>query len=470
MNLNTELQVTTTDFSLATLDDKPNYLSDFRQFAELCDNIRLAPRKAAKSLLIADYLTGLHTDELVVATRILSGYVFPLRDHKKLNISGLVILNCLAACAGVPSSFVKERLCELGSLGDLAYEIFTAGLTIAISNTLLLGSTVEATSQLSAIPGTRKKSEIITHLLRRATPLEAKYLVEIMTGDLNIGLSESDVEHALSSWKDISIGRIQSANMLLGDIGETAVLCAEGRIDEARMRLFRPIKYMLATELTRSDNLQKLLPEPMVVEDYTDAIRVQVHIGLDVAGNADVGGSVYDGLRVLILSDRLEDITGQFLDLVPGISGLLYEQAGTVEAVGVIFDGVIVATRNGVILPMAELKVRLVSYSAGDVPAVDIPVGFVVFDQLFGEGRSLIQEEWYDRRISLEKIGCDNITTFRTASSIISGIREFEAAVADASRRGVGEVLIKNPRSSYRPGRRGRDWFRFVTQDAATAD
>jgi hypothetical protein len=126
MNLNTELQVTTTDFSLATLDDKPNYLSDFRQFAELCDNIRLAPRKAAKSLLIADYLTGLHTDELVVATRILSGYVFPLRDHKKLNISGLVILNCLAACAGVPSSFVKERLCELGSLGDYRHLEYTS--------------------------------------------------------------------------------------------------------------------------------------------------------------------------------------------------------------------------------------------------------------------------------------------------------------------------------------------------------
>ncbi len=68
-----------------------------------------------------------------------------------------------------------------------------------------------------------------------------------MTGDLRIGLKESLVEEAIAKAYGVTLPEVQRANMLLGDIGETLRLAADGRLAEARMRLFHPLGFMLAS-------------------------------------------------------------------------------------------------------------------------------------------------------------------------------------------------------------------------------
>ena len=75
--------------------------------------------------------------------------------------------------------------------------------------------------QISAARGTEAKAALVRELLSRATPLEAKYIVKIMTGDLRIGLKESLVEEAIAKAFAVPTKQVQRANMLLGDIGET---------------------------------------------------------------------------------------------------------------------------------------------------------------------------------------------------------------------------------------------------------
>ena len=65
------------------------------------------------------------------------------------------------------------------------------------------------------------KGAVLRDLLSRATPLEAKYIIKIMTGDLRIGLKESLVEEAIAKAYGNPAADVQRANMLLGDIGET---------------------------------------------------------------------------------------------------------------------------------------------------------------------------------------------------------------------------------------------------------
>ena len=55
-----------------------------------------------------------------------------------------------------------------------------------------------------------------------------------MTGDLRIGLKESLVEEAIAKAYGETLGDVQRANMLLGDIGETLKLAAAGKLGEAR--------------------------------------------------------------------------------------------------------------------------------------------------------------------------------------------------------------------------------------------
>src|SRR5439155_17008327 len=102
--------------------------------------------------------------------------------------------------------------------------------------------------ELAAARGPAAKGAIVRQMLSDISPLEGKYVIKIMTGDLRIGLKESLVEEAIAKAFPRANGdkqtaaahlkAVQRANMLLGDIGETMRLAGEGRLAEAKMRLF----------------------------------------------------------------------------------------------------------------------------------------------------------------------------------------------------------------------------------------
>ena len=103
--------------------------------------------------------------------------------------------------------------------------------------------------EIAAARGPAAKTPLVRDLLARAAPLEAKYIVKIMTGDLRIGLKESLVEEAIAKAYGGTLAEVQRANMLLGDIGETLRLAAEGKLAEARMRMFHALGLMLASPI-----------------------------------------------------------------------------------------------------------------------------------------------------------------------------------------------------------------------------
>ncbi|MGL0160474.1 hypothetical protein O6128_23760, partial [Salmonella enterica subsp. enterica] len=70
---------------------------------------------------------------------------------------------------------------------------------------------------------------------------------------------------------------VQRTNMLLGDIGETALLARHGRLADAHMRLFHPLKFMLASPITDNSEITKYVSVPFFVEDKYDGIRAQAH-------------------------------------------------------------------------------------------------------------------------------------------------------------------------------------------------
>jgi hypothetical protein len=134
-------------------------------------------------------------------------------------------------------------------------------------------------------------------------------MVKIMTGDLRIGLKESLVEEAIAKAYEIKPPEVQRANMLLGDIGETARLAASGRLNEARMRLFHPLGFMLASPVESTEEGLSYFGEA-AVEDKYDGIRAQAHVS---------------GGEVRIFSRTRDEITASFPELPPALAGLLQD-------------------------------------------------------------------------------------------------------------------------------------------------
>ncbi len=166
--------------------------------------------------------------------------------------------------------------------------------------------------------GPSAKAVILRDLIARALPLEAKYIVKIITGDLRIGLKESLVEEAIAGAYAGTLAEVQRANMLLGDIGRTVQLAVHGKLAEAEMRMFHPIGFMLASPIESPEEGLSYFAEASV-EDKYDGIRAQAHVS---------------NREVKFFSRTRDEITDSFPELPDALGGLSEDA---------ILDGEIVA-------------------------------------------------------------------------------------------------------------------------------
>src|SRR5205085_11520039 len=206
---------------------------------------------------------------------------------------------CMATGASPES--LGARYARWGDAGDVAFELFVEAKP-ENQPSLTLAETEGVLAQLSLTRGKKAKTQILIDALSRATALEAKYLVKLVSGDLRIGLREGLVEDAIARAFKQPLAEVSMANMLRGDVGEAAVRARAGALGGVEMRLFHPLKFMLATPASDLADIARTMPKEFFVEDKFDGIRAQVH--------------VQNG-RVAIYSRTLDEISARFPELGP---------------------------------------------------------------------------------------------------------------------------------------------------------
>ena len=251
-----------------------------------------------------------------------------------------------------------------------------------------------------------------------------------------------------------ALDEVKEANMLLGDLGQTALLASRGELDRAELSLFRPIKSMLASPEPTAEAIWERFcdnageVDAVYVEDKFDGIRAQLHRSSE---------------RVEIFSRDLRRMTEQFVEIA--------EQARNFRE-DVILDGEIMAFEHGKKLTFFDLQKRLGRKNEGaDLFAnvsADVPVAFVAFDLLWLNGRSLLKTPLRERRELLRNINLP--PQFQIAEVFPAhSAAEIEQAFQSARRRFNEGLMIKDPESFYSPGRRGMFWFK-LKKELATLD
>ncbi|HWS53766.1 MAG TPA: ATP-dependent DNA ligase [Pyrinomonadaceae bacterium] len=408
-------------------------------FAEAAEGVGATAKKLEKAARLGAYFAGLGDEDLARAARYFAGHAFPLHDARTTNVGTGLLRDAVGEVTGLDVENLRPRYVRLGDSGDVAFEAFAEAKGVDAPPALTLAEVEALIELLSGTRGTKNKKTLLVGALRSASPLEAKYLVKLLVGDLRIGLKEGLVEDAVARAFGRELADVARVNMLTGDIGETAVRARRGAFAGVSMRLFHPLKFMLATAAADLADVARTMPREFYVEDKFDGIRAQAH--------AQAG-------RVALYTRTLDEVTHRFPELVGPLESLPSDA---------LLDGEIVPVRGAQILPFLELQKRLGRKTVSAELLASVPVAFVAYDLLYVSGRVLTDEPFAERRRALEGL----LTRDPAAAVRLSEAKRFEgvaaldAEFAAARARGNEGLMIKDPRSSYKPGKRGREWLKL---------
>ncbi|MGI8589021.1 MAG: ATP-dependent DNA ligase [Chloroflexia bacterium] len=429
----------------------------FRDLTAAAEATGATRKRLEKSAILGAYLAGLDDADLATAARFLSGRPFPSQDTRTLNIGGATLIAVICSLAGLPPEDYGALHVRHGDIGDVAAEILPPAPAVP-RPPLTLAEVQAAYDEIAARAGAGAKAGLVRDLLAGAVPAEARYLIKIATGDLRTGVKESLVEDALARLYHTTVGEVQAANMMLGDIGQVALRAREGTLGGAELALFQPLKSMLATPVQQPAEIVAAMPGSSVfVEDKYDGVRAQAH---------------KQGSRVELYSRTLDPVTHRFPEVVAALAALPGD---------FVLDGEVVAydAPAGRCLPFAALQKRLGRKTVAPELLASTPVAFLAFDMLYDDGSVLLDHPLADRRARLERLlgtGDSALAPGLQADVPISDL--LDPAVADAHldaffdaarARGNEGLMLKDPSSAYSPGRRGRAWLK-VKKALATLD
>lgn len=419
----------------------------FARFARTCAEIATRPGKLDKVRCLATYLATLAEADLATVAVWFTGTPFATPDGRVLQFGWAQLRMAICQVAGVSEESFRAVYLKHSDTGEAVIELFH-GRTPG-RNPLTIANVAQTFRQMASARGPTAKLPLVKTTLERATALEAKFLVKIISGDLRIGLKEGLVEEAIATAFETSVDQVRRANLLLGHTGEVAVLAGRRALGEAGLRVFRPVKFMLASPEPTAEAVWARMSAGMGgeggtvgifgavwLEDKYDGIRCQLH---------------KSGSRVALYSRDGKDLTSTFADL-----SLAAQRLGA----DMVLDGEIVAMRGDAALPFAELQKRLGRREADLFLGDEIPIRLIVFDLLWQDGETLLDDPLHERRRRLEALALEPPFGLARITEATSP-DEIEVAFAAARARGNEGLMVKDPASTYTPGRRGLAWLKL---------
>ncbi|MEO2154582.1 MAG: ATP-dependent DNA ligase, partial [Nanoarchaeota archaeon] len=228
------------------------------------------------------------------------------------------------------------------------------------------------------------------------------------------------------------LDKLEFAYAKLVDYGEIAKRLKEDRANlfKIKIKLFRPIKVMLAQKVNNIKEGFETVGKPALVEYKYDGFRAQIH-------NKEG--------EIRIFTRKLEEVTKQFPDLVELAKKYI-------KAKNYIVEGEVIAFKDKP-LPFQVLSRRIKrKYNINEM-VKEIPIQANLFDIVYLEDE-LLDLPLEERRKRLESI-VESTERIKTADKLVSDNEEevkkfYNKALAE----GHEGIMMKNLKAPYRPGKR----------------
>ena len=420
--------------------------------AEAYEKIEATPKRLQMIDLLVDLLN-------ITPKRIIDKVIYLTQGKICADFVGLEVgiaeklaIKALSRASGRKQTQIESHLQKKGDIGETTQKFISEKVQSTFFNrTLTVEQVHETFLKMANTTGSGTiglKMSLLSGLLSDASPKEAKFLMRTVTRNLRLGIADMTVLDALA----ISYGGgkqnrpfIERAYNISSDLGKVAAIVAEKGLEgikEIQVKVFEPIRPMLAERLSSPEEILDKLEGSCVAEYKYDGERVQAH---------------KKGDKIILFSRRLENISSQYPDVIDIIKT-------RINAQDVIVEGEIVAIDNetGELLPFQELMHRRRKYSVKHF-ADKYPISLFLFEALFVNGKDLTNENYGKRRDTLENIIVNNNRVNPSKNLKTKNAQELELFFEEAISYGCEGLICKaiGKESIYQAGARGWLWIKY---------
>jgi DNA ligase-1 len=417
----------------------------FLQLARTSEKIARTASRLEKISIVSALLKELPVKEAGMAVDFLCGRALPRASELRLDTGWALAKRALEEIVPGGIASVRTSSQQLADAGDMAAAV-VATRPNAVTPTSI-DAIADVFYKLAAARGPTAKVAVLVETFASLSPSETRLFVNILNGDVRIGLKESLVEEAIARASGMDPEQVRRAHLLCGDLQRVWHAACEGKLGEIGIVPFNPLQFMLASPAQDAAAIVERLGERVWLEEKYDGIRCQVH---KCKGRAE------------LYSRDLHRISASFPELIEAVLRIPRD---------FIADGELLAWRDGRALPFAELQRRLgrKSVTQDDLfLGAETPVSLNLYDLLHLDGTDWIDRPLSDRRAALDGIDLSPCgeRVLRAPVRIASGVQEIEAAFIAAKARGNEGLMAKDSGSPYSPGRRGLAWLKLKKAQA----
>ncbi|MCI2415476.1 MAG: ATP-dependent DNA ligase [Candidatus Aramenus sp.] len=433
---------------------------EFKIIAEYFDRLEKISSRIQLTSILADLFK--QTDKSVIdkIVYLIQGKLWPdFSGQPEIGIGEKFLIKAISIATGVKEDEVDSLFKKLGDLGQVAFELKKKSQSSSILSFLgaqsAQGLTVEETYEnlvkiaTAQGEGSRDiKIRLLAGLLKKATPVEAKYLVRFVDGRLRVGIGDATILDALAitfGGGEADRNIVERAYNLRADLGNIARVLVERGIEAIKSMKPMPgipIRPMLAERLSDPAEMLKKVNGVALVDYKYDGERAQIHKAGD---------------KVYIFSRRLENITNQYPDVIEYVTNYVKGNEFIIEGEIVPVD-----PESGEMRPFQELMHRKRKTDIHEA-IKEYPVNVFLFDLMYYEGEDYTTKPLLERRSKLESIISENDKVHIATHIVVDSVEKLKEFFFQAISEGAEGVMVKSisSDSNYQAGSRGWLWIKF---------
>jgi len=425
---------------------------DFEKIVEVYEELEQVSSGNKMREILSEFFKEIKKEDVATLSYLMLGRLASEYESVVLGLAEKLIIKAIASAAGVSTKKVKESVDKTGDAGLTAEQFLQKKpITLIPLGKLTVEDFFKTLHKISTISGTGsqdQKSNQLVSMYQKSSAKGAKYITRIALGTLRLGVGDMTVLDSLAiafTGDKTNKKVLETAYNICPDVGviaETLIDKGLKGLEKIDVHVGRPIKMMLGQRVKSLEEAQQKIPGEVTIEAKYDGERIQAH--------RNKKG------EISLFSRRLDNITSQFPDLVEYLDKAISEKEFIVEG------EVIAVDKDGTPLPFQTLMQRRRKYDIEEY-IKKIPVNLKVFDLLYLNGESYLDEPYFKRSKKLEEIVHKNKNIKLTERIITSDVVEIDKFFKKMLEAGYEGIFIKSRAedSVYQAGVRGWNWIKW---------